>query len=803
MRVNVWSAAFVIALSAVEREEVPQGMLSESTTGLHTLRTQLDAASRGANAFSHGVTLLPAREAAAGNVILVKGFGGNDTTTCGAVGNPCQTISFAINFRASDGDTVRVKAGVYEEIVDVTKSGSQNQPIVVEGVNRKTVTIAPSLAPPPADEGQLSSCSNISAKAVARAVNITGREWIVFRNLTIRGGIEIAGGGGTSQLNTPTYDAGRDRQMPGRAIRDSAAAATQWDYLEEGCPDSTGTRQCGSGIHISPATSISIVDNIILERGIYVHESQSLKISGNEIHHTICGSGPGIQLNSLSLFSLVTDNYIHHTGDALDLAGPGSDSTSWHHFMDEGIRISRNSVYNRVINNFVDSTSSGTVSPESQPHRPGRGITGDVFASWNTYSSNTVRDAEISFSQQSANWGQDHFSNLSISARHGAFTLNGGSDRQKEYADVGAVRYSTYACNAALSSGETDFEANHATNDEFSDNFFGGVAGAGEKTYVRSTEPVTAAQWANVWQGGTFPPASLAGNFYTFSDSSRLAGNVAFRDDCGCAGSTLVPAPPRVCGSGGRANLLLTFTTKVGTVHPDSSDNHYDMSEPADVVSLPSVFFADSSDGPSSGQFGGIGSPGAYLFRARADIPEIAAYRDSLTLAAFVNFAGMPNVDTQDRGTIASRWKSGTGQPQMWRWYHVRSTDAVVFAFTDTTGAGRTCSTGSGGSDRSWEFWAVVLKDTTDVGGPSSLVHLYRGRRGETHATPVKTCKTQRAPIDTTLVVDFAVGRQFNAFVDDYKGQIGSFVASNRALSAATIDSVFLRGPSKALVKWR
>jgi hypothetical protein len=227
------------------------------------------------------------------------------------------------------------------------------------------------------------------------------------------------------------------------------------------------------------------------------------------------------------------------------------------------------------------------------------------------------------------------------------------------------------------------------------------------------------------------------------------------------------------------------------------------MSEPAAGVSLPSVFFADTSDGPSAGYFGGIGGPEAYLSRARADIPEIAGYRDSLTLAAFVRFAGTSNVDTIGRGTIASRWTSGSAQPQMWRWYHVRNTDAVVFAFRDTTGTVRTCSTGSGGSDRSWEFWAVVLKDTTDVGGPSSFVRLYRGRHAETHAALVRTCATQRAPIDTTLAVDFAVGRQSNASADAYKGYIGSFVASNRALSAAAIDSVFLRGPSKALVKWR
>jgi hypothetical protein len=58
-----------------------------------------------------GVT--PAR--ADPGALYVDGASGQDMPTCGTSDTPCQTISYTLNSRASDGDTVRVAQGTYTE----------------------------------------------------------------------------------------------------------------------------------------------------------------------------------------------------------------------------------------------------------------------------------------------------------------------------------------------------------------------------------------------------------------------------------------------------------------------------------------------------------------------------------------------------------------------------------------------------------------------------------------------------------------------------------------------------------------
>ncbi len=58
-----------------------------------------------------GVT--PAR--ADPGTLYVDGASGQDTLTCGTTMSPCQTISFTLNSRASDGDTILIAAGTYTE----------------------------------------------------------------------------------------------------------------------------------------------------------------------------------------------------------------------------------------------------------------------------------------------------------------------------------------------------------------------------------------------------------------------------------------------------------------------------------------------------------------------------------------------------------------------------------------------------------------------------------------------------------------------------------------------------------------
>ena len=47
--------------------------------------------------------------------LYVDGVAGNDSGACGTIGAPCKTISYTLNTRASDGDTIFIAAGTYTE----------------------------------------------------------------------------------------------------------------------------------------------------------------------------------------------------------------------------------------------------------------------------------------------------------------------------------------------------------------------------------------------------------------------------------------------------------------------------------------------------------------------------------------------------------------------------------------------------------------------------------------------------------------------------------------------------------------
>ena len=54
-------------------------------------------------------------------VLYVDDASGQDIPTCGTTGSPCKTISYALDSRASAGDTIRVAQGVYTENLTVDK----------------------------------------------------------------------------------------------------------------------------------------------------------------------------------------------------------------------------------------------------------------------------------------------------------------------------------------------------------------------------------------------------------------------------------------------------------------------------------------------------------------------------------------------------------------------------------------------------------------------------------------------------------------------------------------------------------
>jgi predicted GH43/DUF377 family glycosyl hydrolase len=55
-------------------------------------------------------------------VFYVDGASGQDIDTCGATSQPCKTISYTLNARASSSDTIRVAQGVYTENLFISKT---------------------------------------------------------------------------------------------------------------------------------------------------------------------------------------------------------------------------------------------------------------------------------------------------------------------------------------------------------------------------------------------------------------------------------------------------------------------------------------------------------------------------------------------------------------------------------------------------------------------------------------------------------------------------------------------------------
>ena len=50
-----------------------------------------------------------------GGLLYIDGATGADVDGCGTTSEPCQTISYTVNTRAGEGDTLLISAGTYAE----------------------------------------------------------------------------------------------------------------------------------------------------------------------------------------------------------------------------------------------------------------------------------------------------------------------------------------------------------------------------------------------------------------------------------------------------------------------------------------------------------------------------------------------------------------------------------------------------------------------------------------------------------------------------------------------------------------
>ncbi|MBA2565357.1 MAG: DUF1565 domain-containing protein [Gemmatimonadetes bacterium] len=278
-----------------------------------------------------------------------------------AAGNlnaPVRTLTRAIGL-AGPGTTILVHAGTYNEHIESSKSGTKASPITVAGAGDGLVTISSSLP---------AVACTAREPVRNRTIELTsGADYWTFRNLTVVGGITVSGSNTGDNLKVQLGN----RSLPGR-----------------GTPDLTGARTTLSRLGSDPAVGHQFLNLTVRGRGIYGVAARAGKIEDSDIGPIKCATGGGIWLGRFSDEWSIKRNRVH------DLA------ESFEHFMSEGIRFSGASDYNLVEGNTVETIEG-----------KGRGITTDVFASFNTIRANTVRGAAIGYSEQLGGWGNKWLDN--------------------------------------------------------------------------------------------------------------------------------------------------------------------------------------------------------------------------------------------------------------------------------------------------------------------------------------------------------------------------------------------------------
>ncbi len=383
----------------------------------------------------------------------------------GTESRPFRTVQKAVGAVAA-GDTIKVHAGTYDGVVVIRKSGSKEGPIVLMAAGDGEATL--SAAFPKLDCGKRSPTAE-------RTVQILGGadDWTI-RDLSVVNGIVIQAPG-KQVLENRNFS---DRTLPGHgAERDSA-----------------GAEKVLGSFGIDPSDRIHLINLDIRGRGLLTIGARHGELANSRIHDIDCGTGAGAWFNRFSDFWNVHDNHVYNV------------AASEEHYMSEGIRLGSGSSYNLVERNVVEHLQG-----------PGRGITADVGASWNTYRANRVDDAAINFSEQAAGWGNQYLFNVSQNARrvgYQVYGVGGMDEARREAAKLrrkgpsktsepkpegnSTPRFLLYQCNDSRND-PIAFSGGAFTESKFLDNNF---------PTARLSEKLLSAWQSsrNVWDGSGGPP---------------------------------------------------------------------------------------------------------------------------------------------------------------------------------------------------------------------------------------------------------------------------------------------------------
>jgi hypothetical protein len=218
--------------------------------------------------------------------LYVDGASGQDIPTCGTTIAPCQTISYTVNSRASNGDTILIAAGTYTENLTIsgitltlrggyTISGTlwltgTSETVVDGGYSDRVFFIHHSD----------SVLENLTISGGASSECWGDAVWVTDGNVTIRSSTIKDNNGGCIGIEV------NDDYGPGHLTLESSTVSNMggsalhlWGHLWEGSASAvisnsqiiSNSGHEGGGIYAEGGSSVDVVDSIIADNLAEVH----------------------------------------------------------------------------------------------------------------------------------------------------------------------------------------------------------------------------------------------------------------------------------------------------------------------------------------------------------------------------------------------------------------------------------------------------------------------------------------------------------------------------------------------------
>lgn len=328
-------------------------------------------------------------------------------------------------------------------------SGTKAAPITIEPDGAAKVTLTASLPMP--------SCRASGPDENRTVTFLRGASWWTLKGISIDGGVMVSAKNANlaSKWFSGRVSAGdwtSRRAIPGRGTNDPLAAKNALARLSQIV-----------GGTIVPSDGITLDGVTMTRKGLHVRASRYGLVRGSRIFDIACGTGPGIWLGNYSDGWTITGNQIGRIA-----------SSSYKHYMQEGIRIGGASSYAVVTDNTVTDLPGD-----------GRAFTTDVDSSYNVFSHNTAQNVAIGFNEQMSGWGNVWEYNTVSNYRTAGFSVRMMDNVLKSPSKNSSSHGLLMRCNVA--SGGKDFQAGGMATGKITSNSFGEIElGKNLRTYFVS-----------------------------------------------------------------------------------------------------------------------------------------------------------------------------------------------------------------------------------------------------------------------------------------------------------------------------